>query len=176
LRADQSWFDPVKGTSTVDVERTDLPGIGLRHEFRTARGQHAAVISHHTGRRDVVVFDRHDPDTALAILTLTPDEANGLAELLGTARLVERLAQLNKQATGLVTSQTPIATGSIYAGQTLGDTRARTRTGASIVAVVRGSEVIASPRPDFRFTAGDIVVVVGTEEGTAAVAEILARG
>ena len=148
----------------------------MRHEFRTTRGQHAAVISHHTGRRDVVLFDRNDPDTALGILTLTPDEANGLAELLGTARIVERLTQLNRQATGLVTSQTPVAAGSIYDGQTLGDTRARTRTGASIVAVVRGSEVVASPRPDFRFRAGDIVVAVGTEEGTAAVAEILARG
>jgi len=160
----------------VDVERTDLPGIGLRHEFRTSRGQNAAVISHHTGRRDVVVYHRDDPDTALATLTLTPDEANGLAELLGTARIVERLARLQKQATGLVTSQTPIAEGSPYDGRALGDTQARTRTGASIVAVIRGSEVIASPRPDFQFTAGDIVVAVGTEEGTAAVADILARG
>lgn len=165
-----------KGCGAVDVERTDLPGIGLRHEFRTTRGQHAAVISHHTGRRDVVVYDRTDPDSALAVLTLTADEANGLAELLGTARIVERLAQLNRQATGLVTSQTPIAAGSPYDGQLLGDTQARTRTGASIVAVVRGSEVVASPRPDFRFRAGDVIVVVGTAEGTAAVAEILARG
>lgn len=148
----------------------------MRHEFRTARGQNAAVISHFNGRRDVVVFDRNDPDTALAVITLTPEEANGLAELLGTARIVERLAQLNRQASGLVTLQTPVPSGSIYDGQTLGDTRARTRTGASIVAVVRGSEVVASPRPDFRFRAGDIVVAVGTEEGTAAVAEILARG
>jgi TrkA domain protein len=166
----------VKGYSAVDVERTDLPGIGLRHEFRTGRGQHAAVISHHTGRRDVVVYDRNDPDTAVATLTLTAGEANGLAELLGTARIVERLAQLQKQATGLVTSQTPIAETSPYDGQLLGETQARTRTGASIVAIIRASEVIASPRPDFRFKAGDIVVAVGTEEGTAAVADILARG
>lgn len=160
----------------MDVERTDLPGIGLRHEFRTARGQHAAVISHYTGRRDLVVYHPHDPDTALATLVLKPDEANGVAELLGTARLVERLAELQKQVTGLVTTQTPVSAGSPYDGQCLGDTQARTRTGASIVAVIRGSEVIASPRPDFRFQAGDIVVAVGTAEGTAAVAEILAQG
>lgn len=160
----------------MDVERTDLPGIGLRHEFQTSRGQRAAVISHHTGRRDVVVYDRDDPDTAVAILALTAEEANGLAELLGTARIVERLAQLSRQVTGLVTSQTPITAGSPYDGRWLADTRARTRTGASIVAVVRGVEVFASPRPDFRFKAGDIVVVVGTAEGTAAVADVLARG
>lgn len=160
----------------MDVELTDLPGIGFRHDFRTSRGQQAAVISHHTGRRDLVVYDRHDPDTAIATLTLTPDEANGLAELLGTARIVERLARLQKQVTGLVTSQTPIASGSPFDGQTLGDTQARTRTGASIVAVVRGPEVIASPRPDFVFHSGDIVVVVGTSDGTSAVADLLTNG
>jgi TrkA domain protein len=42
------------------------------------------------------------------------------------------------------------------------------------VAVVRDREVVASPRPDFVFRAGDVVVVVGTAEGTEAVAEILA--
>lgn len=160
----------------MDVERTDLPGIGLRHEFRTARGQHAAVISHHSGRRDLVVYHPQDPDTALATLSLKPDEANGVAELLGTSRIVERLAEMQRQVTGLVTSQTPILEGSPYAGQLLGDTQARTRTGASIVAVIRAGEVIASPDPGFRFLAGDMVVAVGTEEGTAAVAEILARG
>jgi TrkA domain protein len=160
----------------MDVERTDLPGIGIRHEFRTARGQYAAVISHHTGRRDIVVYDRQDPDTALATLVLTADEASGVAEFLGTARIVERLAQLQKHATSLVTSQVPLTPGSPYDGRLLGDTRARTRTGASIVAVIRDSEVIVSPRPDFRFQAGDRVVAVGTDEGTAAVADILAYG
>jgi TrkA domain protein len=43
------------------------------------------------------------------------------------------------------------------------------------VAVVRGGQVFASPRSDFRFTAGD-VVVVGTAEGTSAVAQILTDG
>ncbi|WP_308207773.1 cation:proton antiporter regulatory subunit [Actinomadura madurae] len=63
-----------------------------------------------------------------------------------------------------------------YDGRPLGDTRSRTRTGASIVAVVREGQVIASPRPDFVFHAGDIIVVVGTGEGTAAVAQILSDG
>ena len=44
------------------------------------------------------------------------------------------------------------------------------------VAVVRGAEVVASPRPDFVFRAGDVIVVIGTADGTAAVAAILADG
>ncbi|MEJ3746994.1 cation:proton antiporter regulatory subunit [Actinomycetes bacterium KLBMP 9797] len=160
----------------MEVHRTALPGIGLRHEFVTERGRRVGVVSHRTGRREVVVYDRRDPDTAALTLTLNAEEADGMAELLASTRVVERLGELHRQVEGLVTEQIPIPAGSPYDGRALGDTRARTRTGASIVAVVRGGQVIASPRPDFVFGADDIVVVVGTQEGTAAVAGLLAEG
>jgi TrkA domain protein len=160
----------------MDIERTALPGIGLQHAFTTARGRRLAVISHRTGRRDLVIYDRADPDTAAQTVALTTEEASGLAELLGGTRIVERLAELQRQVEGLTSEQIPIAAGSPYDGRPLAETQARTRTGASIVAVVRDGEVIASPRPDFVFRAGDVVVVVGTEDGTTAVAEIFASG
>jgi TrkA domain protein len=160
----------------VDVERTALPGIGLRHVFTTERGRRVGVVSHRSGRRDLVVYRRDDPDSAAEVVVLSVAEANGLAELLGSARIVERLTELHRQVEGLVSEQIPITAGSPYDGRPLGDTRARTRTGASIVAVVRDGEVVASPRPDFVFRAGDVVVVVGTGEGTDAVAAILADG
>lgn len=160
----------------MEVHRTELPGIGLRHEFVTERGRRAAVVSHRTGRREVVIYDRADPDTAAATLTLNPEEANGMAELLASTRVIERIGELHRQVEGLVSEQIPIRAGSPYDGQPLGAARVRTRTAASIVAVVRGSDVIASPRPEFVFHAGDIVVVIGTAEGTAAVARILAEG
>ncbi len=160
----------------MEIHRTALPGIGLRHDFVTERGRRVGIVSHRTGRREVVLYDREDPDTASVTLTLTADEANGLAELLATTRLVERLDELHHQVEGLVSEQIPILAGSPYDQRSLGDTRARTRTGASIVAVVRGSQVIASPRPDFVFRAGDVVVVIGTADGTSAVANLLAEG
>lgn len=160
----------------MEVERTALPGIGLRHEFVTGKGQHAAVLSHVSGRRDIVIYKPHDPDTVLATLSLTSDEANGIAELLGTARIVERLADLQRQVVGLATVQVPITAGSPYDGRTLGDTRARTRTGASIVAAVRAGSIIASPRPDFVFHPGDLVIVVGTAEGAQATVDLFATG
>jgi TrkA domain protein len=160
----------------MDVERTSLPGIGLRHVFTTGRGRQIGVVSHRTGRRDLVIYDKDDPDTCVVSVALAEEEANALAELLGTGRVVERLAELNRQVEGLMTEQIPLTAASPYVGRRLGDTRARTRTGASIVAVVREGEVIASPRPDFEFRAEDVVVVVGTDEGTAAVAAILHGG
>ncbi len=160
----------------MEVERTALPGIGLRHEFYTEKGQHAAVVSHVSGRRDIVIYRQHDPDSVAATLSLSPDEANGIAELLGTSRIVERIADLQRQVVGLTTVQVPVPAGSPYDGRTLGDTQTRTRTGASIVAVIRAGGIIGSPRPDFVFEPGDLVVVVGTPEGAGAAVELFARG
>lgn len=160
----------------VEIERTALPGIGLQHVFTTERGRRIGVISHRDGRRDLLVYDQHDPDTCVLTQPLTIGEAGALAELLGTARIVERLTELHRQVEGLVSEQIPIMPGSPYDGRPLADTQARTRTGASIVAVVRDGNVVASPRPEFVFAAGDVVVVVGTDEGTAAVADLIASG
>lgn len=160
----------------VEFERSALPGIGLQHVFSTRHGRRLGVISHRSGQRDLLVYDTEDPDSVGETVILTVEEADALADLLAASKIVERLADLSAQVEGLVSNQIPVTAGSPYADRTLGETRARTRTGASIVAVVRDREVIASPSPDFTFAANDIVVVVGTEDGTAAVADILVSG
>ncbi|MDQ2788203.1 MAG: hypothetical protein DLM60_13520 [Pseudonocardiales bacterium] len=76
-----------------------------------------------------------------------------------------------KGVEGLATEGLPITPGSPFADRTLGDTAIR--TGASVVAVLRGQEVFASPTPDFRFRVGDRVIVVGTEDGVHAVSALL---
>lgn len=160
----------------MDVERTSLPGIGLQHTFLTRAGRQMAVISHRSGRRDLVLYRADDPDTAAETLRFTPEEADALADLLTSSRVVERLAELGRQVGGLVSEQIPLPEGSPYAGRPLAATQTRTRTSASIVAVVRNHEVTASPRPDFVFEPGDVVVVVGSEEATAAAATLLLDG
>lgn len=162
------------GDRAMRVEETALPGIGVRHDIVTERGRRVGILSYRNGRRDLVVYDDEDPDTCVLSLPLAPEESNALAEILGAPRVVERLAALHEQAAGLITTQVPVAADSSFDGRTLGDTQARTRTGASIVAVLRRGEVALSPGPDFVFAAEDRVIVVGTREGTAAVAEILA--
>ena len=157
----------------VEVEEVPLPGIGVRRDFVTKRGRRVGVVLHRTGRRELVVYDPGDPDACSESLTLSGEEADVLAELLGAPRIVERLATLKEQAAGLVSEQLHIAAGSPYAGRTLGETRARTLTGASIVAVLRRGQAFASPGPDFRFEATDTVIVVGTREGIEGVAKIL---
>jgi TrkA domain protein len=161
----------------VEIVRTVLPGIGLRYEFGTRSGHRVGVLSYRDGRRELVIYGRgDDPDSARETLPLTDDEGDLLAELLGAPRFVERLADLRQVSELLRSEQLPVPAGSVYDGRVLGDTRARTRSGASIVAVVRGEDVHASPRPDFRLAGGDVLLVVGTDEGVEAVRRILAEG
>ncbi len=129
----------------VEIEQTALPGIGTRHVIVAQSGRRVGVVTHRNGRRELVIYEADDPDTAAASLTLTSDEADTLAELLGAPRIVQRLARMHRELEGLVSEQMIITSDSRYVGRTLGDTQARTRTGASIVAVVRGGEVHASP-------------------------------
>ena len=157
----------------MDIQETALPGVGLRHEFTTSAGRQLGVVTHRTGRRDLLIFDRDDPDTCQEVVQLTDEEADALAELLGAARIVNHLARLQQQVEGLAIDWLPVRPGSPYEGRTIADTQARTRTGVSIVAVLRDGTAVPAPTPDFGLAAGDTLVVVGTPQGVKALAALL---
>jgi TrkA domain protein len=159
----------------MNVNEVLLPGVGIRYEFATRAGERIGLVARRDGRMELGVYDRDDPDVCTQLLTLTAVEADTLAELLGAPRIAERFADLSREIPGLASAQLQVPAGSRYDGRTLGETKARRRTGASIVAVVRGDQVVASPAPAQALRAGDTLVVVGTEEGIAGVREILAR-
>jgi len=157
---------------SVEIVSRVLPGIGVCQEVDLKIGRRLGIVTRRNGLRDIVVYD-DDGEGAAATVSLTDDEANALAEILGAPQLTIRLAALQQQADGLVTEQLPIPTSSPFAGRPLGATQARTRTGASIVAVLRQGAALASPGPDFPLQAGDLVVTVGTRDGVDQVARIL---
>jgi TrkA domain protein len=157
----------------IRVERTALPGIGVRHDILTSAGRRVGVISRRSGQRDLVIADLDDPDASTAQVPLTDDEADAMAELLGSSAILSRLTRLTDEVDAIFTEQVSLGLDSPYAGRKLGETRARTRTKASIVAVVRGQSVHASPGPDFVFEDGDIVVAVGTRTGLDRLTAIL---
>jgi K+:H+ antiporter subunit KhtT len=157
----------------MDITETALPGVGLRHDFTTRAGRQLGVVTHRTGRRDLLVYDRADPDRCQEVVQLTDDEADALADLLGGDRLVSHLARLQQQIEGLAIDWLEIRPGSPAAGGTIAHTQARSRTGVSIVAIVRGDRAIPAPTPDQRLEAGDTLVVVGTSRGVKELTRLL---
>ena len=147
-----------------DVTEVRLPGVGVRHEYTTAAGDRVGVLTHRGGRRELLVYDRDDPDRCATTLQLSADDTRTLAELLGASQLAEAVTSV-QAVEGLAIDWVTVAPGSPAAGTTIGDGAFRTRTGASIVAVVRGDTTVPSPGPEFRFQAGDVAVAVGTPDG-----------
>ncbi|WP_158842681.1 cation:proton antiporter regulatory subunit [Saccharothrix deserti] len=160
----------------MNVEVTPLPGIGTRQDFMIRAGRRIGVITHRDGKFDLIVSHPDDPDDCVASIALTPAEASTLAGLLGAPQLVALLEEQHRDVAGISTRQFPIVPGSRFDSAALAATELRTRTGASIVAVVRGGAVHPSPRPDFVFAGGDLVVVVGTTSGLAEAGELLGGG
>jgi TrkA domain protein len=157
----------------MDVNEVLLPGVGLRYEFTNHDGERIGVVARRTGDFELVVYSRSDPDSSRLVMRLNSEEADTLAEILGAPRMAERFADLTKEVPGLIAGQVEVTAGSPFAGLPLGQTRARTRTGASIVAIVRSDDVIASPTPADVLLPGDVLVVIGTHDGIAGVRKII---
>jgi TrkA domain protein len=160
----------------VNVEVTPLPGIGVRKDFEISSGRRVGVVSRRDGTQDLIVSKSDDPDAIAAQVPLSNEEAAVLGNLLGTPQLVAQLQEDHRDLPGINTRQMPIAGGSPYDGRSLGETGMRTRTKVSIVAVMRAGQLQPSPGPDFTFTGGDVLVVVGTSEGLEAAAKLLTHG
>ncbi|MFD6162988.1 cation:proton antiporter regulatory subunit [Nocardia sp. NPDC060256] len=160
----------------MNVDVTALPGIGVRKDFEVRSGRRIGVVAHRDGDIDLIVSKMDDPDACAAQIPLSVDEAAVLANLLGAPQLVAKLNDEHSDLPGITTRQLPIADESPYSGRTLGETAMRTRTKVSIVAVMRAGQLHPSPGPDFTFTSGDVLVVVGTPDGLDAAAKILTHG
>ena len=157
----------------MDIEEVLLPGVGLRYEFVNHRGARVGVVALRDGGFEVALYEGPDPDRASSTLDLTPQEAEALAQILGAPRISERFADLTREVPGLAAGQVEVLPGGPYVDRPLGDTKARTRTGVSIVAVVRGEQVMASPGPEEVLRAGDVLVSIGTSAGLASLVSLI---
>ena len=74
----------------AEVTETQLPGVGVRYEFKTGDKDHVGVVHHHSGRREIVVYDRKDPDVARSVLELSADDSRTLSDLLGASHTLQK--------------------------------------------------------------------------------------
>lgn len=160
----------------MDVKEVLLPGVGLRYELTCRTGDRIGIIARRGGDYEVVLYDSDDPDRARPIVRLIDEEAEALAQILGAPRIAERFTELTREVPGLETGQIHIVPGSPYVNRPMGETCARTRTGASIVAIVRNDEVLVSPGPADVLLPRDVLVVIGTQKAIGAIEHIIAEG
>jgi monovalent cation:H+ antiporter-2, CPA2 family len=71
------------------------------------------------------------------------------------------LEQMMNAVHGMEISWTPIPAGNTLVGQTLAQANIRARTEASVIAILRGGQLIPNPKSATRFESGDVVGLIG---------------
>jgi len=157
----------------MEIFEIKVPGIGVRYDFTTEAGDRAGIVIRRDGTRDIVIYDREDADAALGTIELSDGDAAAIAELLGGTTITVRLEQLRHDVEGLAIEWVVMPKAGGLTDQRIADGKIRTRTSASVVAVVRGDHAVPGPGPSFEFQAGDQVLVMGDADAVAEATRIL---
>jgi TrkA domain protein len=156
-----------------EVEETRLPGVGVRHDFTTRGGRRLGLLTHISGRRDLLVYDPADPDTTADTIALGIDDVRVLAELLGADHVTEHVGGVKQTVRGQEIDWLSVEPGSRSAGRTLAEVGLRPEAGLTPVAVLRDADTVTNPSQQFRLAAGDTVVVTGTPDAVRGVLQRL---
>lgn len=160
--------DTPRSADTPKLKESTLPGVGKKYVMNLDDGGHVAVIVKPDGERQLYHFLEHE-DRPCDVVTLAAQEAQQVALLLGSRMVAAPDDEALQVALGQLDLEwVTVHEGSVLAGVTLLESDLRKRTGASVVAILRGDEAIANPQVDVRFTVGDTVVVIGTPDQTDA--------
>ena len=144
------------------VEIPELIRLGandvIPEEFETSIEIFARVLAHYgVGRTEV--------DRLVDQIRASHYEAfrGGVHPMLGTVAGVPRMA--------MERIRLPADSGMV--GKTIAQSGLRTKTGALILSVRRGTDDIATPDPQFQLAADDVLVVVGQPDQLRAATELL---
>jgi TrkA domain protein len=157
----------------TNINETRLPGVGIRFDFVTRDGARVVLISHHSGRCELLLCSEHDPDACHEVLRLAKEDARALAEILGQSQVTEEVTSMRLSMQGLAIDWLPVGEGAPCADCSLYDIEHQDDEAAAIVAVVRGDSTIAAPPSTFVLSPGDIAVAVGTPRGIETLATLL---
>ena len=139
------------------VRRTDLPGVGTKLSLDLEGGGQLVAVHHRVGHWEFARVSADGETTPLVKLPSKEAEELGRIMARETEAEEENRREILFQTIGL--EWVTLEEGSPLPGQTLETSGIRPRTGASVIAVLRGDDSIPNPPPGFRFEPGDTLVV-----------------
>ncbi len=159
----------------LNVKETTLPGVGKKYVMALRQGGNLALIVKPDGDRQMYHF-REDDDRPCDVVKTDEEESQQLANLLGQPMLgAPDLDKLELALGDIEIEWVTLPETSPMVGKTLGDVPLRSKTGASIIAIMRGEEAMPNPDINTVFEAGDTVLVIGTSEQCDATRKLLER-
>src|SRR6476659_1567735 len=161
----------------VDLRETRLPGVGTKFTIRLDGGGRLAVILHNDGPRELYFFRHADDDEPKAVIRLDDDEARQLGAVIGGAYERPKIVEDLEMALGeLLIEWEPVPDDSPLIGQTLAECGFRSKTGITVIAILREPEPVAGAQPTDVVEKGDTLVTVGKLGQYSAFRKLLAEG
>lgn len=148
----------------LEVREVTLPGVGVKYVMPLRDGGNVAIIVKPDGERQVYHFLEAE-DRPFDAVKLDREEAQQIANLLGQPFVsAPDLEKLELALGALEIEWVKLEAGDRLVGKTLLDVPIRSETGASIIAIMRGSQAIPNPAIDRVFEEGDTVLLIGSHQ------------
>lgn len=157
----------------IEVREATLPGVGKKYVMPLRAGGNMAIIVRPDGERQLFHF-LQDDDRPCDVVKVEKDEAQQVANLLGAPMVgAPELDDLQLVLGALEIEWVTLHERSELVGSTLGESQLRKRTGASVVAVIRGETAIPNPPIETVFEAGDTLLLIGDDAQTEAARRVV---
>ncbi|MFN2422024.1 MAG: cation:proton antiporter regulatory subunit [Gemmatimonadota bacterium] len=146
----------------LEIREIELPGIGRKYALLTEDGARLTVILHNSGHREIYLFDK-GADFPTSAVRLDDRDGRGLGAILAGAYY----QPVGEADLATVLGQMAIdwhEVGPAMAGRTIGALEIRSKTGASVIAVLRKEGALPNPGPGTTLRQGDTLVLIGTRE------------
>lgn len=145
-----------------DPSGSPLPGIGVRYGFSTVHGGRLSIIDRDDGSCEVYYFREDDDDEPRVVIRLDAEEARQAGAVMGGAYRRPAVVHELEIALGeLLLEWVRVPGDSALVGQSIGEAQIRTRTGITVIAVVRGRSPATAVGPEDVVRSGDVLVTVG---------------
>lgn len=149
----------------MKIKTARLPGIGQKISIVTAENNMIVIIVHHNGKRSLYFFEEADDDQPDFSITLNADETREIgAQLLGAIYQPADADKMKMFHHQITIEWIELNEKSQLANRTIAESRVRELTGASVVGVVKGDDVIAAPDADVVLEAGNTLIAIGKQE------------
>lgn len=144
------------------TRKTELPGVGTKHTLDLKEEGELVAVQHRVGHWELAHVD--PKGNATTLIRLSDDDAAELGRTLAREEAPTEDSRREVLFRTVAMEWITLDPSSPLCGHTLAESEIRPRTGASVIAVLRGETSSPNPPPDFRLEAGDTVVVLGHRE------------
>ncbi len=149
----------------MNISVAPLPGIGQKITFITAEESMLVLVVHHNGKRELYFFEDAENDEADFAMDLTADETRELgAQLLGATYQPVEADKIKLFKNQMIMDWIKLKDSSPLVNKSLEESDIRQKTGATVMGIVRGDDIIAAPEPSTVLLAGDLIMTMGKKD------------